>query len=561
MNNYFFFDGDKDKNNYKSLAFVTYINGHKIKKRIGEKLPPDHFNQNDQVVKRSFSDHKRINQKLKKISRLYEELISQKGIHNISNKEITDIIRSVRSNITFQEIQDKENFLTTWIEYYQNNKANSESSVESYLYVRKSIEKFELYKGINITFDYLSKNNEDFREEYMRFLKTKINNDKIKKLKNTAGGVRNKFEKINTVINYYNRKYGVNIPRLKINVNDDNIAASKMVIHLDKNELSILYGLLLEDKLDLLEIEKRHVANFLFRSFTSLRFSEMKQLTKENFAGKYLKFISFKTKKTVDLPLFDHAKDLAAYVNYKWDKWVTKNEKAVLIRQETYTIRKVISMYINERFIDYYDYDENEKTTYKLGEKISSHSARKSSGTLIYNHTKNIYTASIWMNHQKLTDTVKYLGLTTNDLKSDLNDLIINGQSVFSTPTIRITDQDKIIDNQAIIFGSQTEVDFDLPFSNLGLRILPSTYIMNDIAKNEITLDDRYKIISQSGVYIIFEFLIFVDGGHLFDKYKNESIIELKSGTYFLKVKNFREYNWSFQKKALGKINFLHKRK
>ena len=491
MNNYFYFDGGKDSKNLRPLAFKIYANGKQIKKRIGEKMPEEFFIQAEQRVKKSYPEAKRINDKLQLIEENFLKLIEEVGLQNIGPIHIEEIITAAKNKVQYEALIHQKNSLHYWLLDYMSSNCKSEAAVQAYRYTAQSVELFEKYNKITITFDWLEKNVVTFRNKFIKFLQDDITIDGYKKKVNKAGSIINKQEKLNTVINYYNKVNRANIQRLKISQKDTRVA-QKDIVALDKNEMTILYNLLFDGKLDIKENHRREVANFLLRGMTSMRYSEMKQLTLRHFEGETLTYIANKTGKIINVPLFPQAKRLAAYLGYEWKQWKNDNQKNALMQKETKVMREVCDRYLNYRELQTYDFDKKETTVYTLASAISSHSGRKSYASMIYSHTKDIFVTSKLLHHYSVEDTVRYLGLNQNNLRDKLVGLRIGG-------VMAIENNLSISNDNANYFTKEIGGDpvVILPYSNISLSLISVVMdLPNKKLVNEIMLDDKYKLIS-----------------------------------------------------------------
>ncbi|MCH7396580.1 tyrosine-type recombinase/integrase [Belliella sp. DSM 107340] len=488
MNNHYFLDGHKDNNNLKAIAFITYVKGKLIKKRIGEKVDESLFNQASQVILKKHPESDRINKKLKLIEDEYYKLL--KINPEPTSDDIGELIKSIKENKKIQYIKVESDSLVYWVYKYRDEKCKSESAIEAYEYTGKSIEDYEAYNKYKVTVDYIEHNADNFRNNFVDFLKTELTiNGKVKKI-NRAGTVVNKIEKINAVINWYNTVNKTNINRLKVNLNKDNKADDREISHLDINELNILYTYYINDKLTEKPTYLNALGKFLLRSFTGLRISELANLHSKSFEGDKLTFYSTKTKKKVEIPLFEQAKVIASKLNYEFYSFKDKKDKTAKTSFESTVVRYYINKFINDRDITEYNYDTNQLSVFKLSEKISSHSARKTFGTLIYNHTNNIYIASKFLHHSSIEDTVRYLGLNIDNLLDYVVDLKIGGESV-----IKNIETDNSIKDFTLY--NLDDTDIVLSYSNLIIELTGMYNEFNTKGKEEIKvleLDNKYKI-------------------------------------------------------------------
>ncbi|SIS88806.1 tyrosine-type recombinase/integrase [Belliella pelovolcani] len=490
MNNHFFFDGHKDNKDERPLAFMAYINGKLIKKRIGEKLKEQFFNQESQTVIKKYPEAQRLNDKLKKIEQEYYNLL--KINPEPTAEDIGIMIKSIKAGKAVEYKKIENDTLLYWLYKYRDEKTNSESAFEAYQYTGKSVEDYEAYYKYKLTLDYIEHNNDKFRNDFVDFLKTDITINKKVKKANRAGTVVNKLEKINAVINYYNSINKKNIDRLKVNINNDNKADDREVSNLDINELDILYNYYINDKYKEKETYLNALGQFLLRCFTGLRFSELANLHSKSFESDNLVFYSSKTKKKIEIPLFIQAKNIAKKLNYKFPKFKTKQDKTIKTSFESTVIRYFINKYINDREITEYNYDSNELTVFKLSEKISSHSARKTFGTMIYNHTGNIYIASKFLHHSSIEDTVRYLGVNTNNLFDAVVDLKIGGESVINQIENK-TDSNELF----TIYNIDELKNIELIYSNISISLSGIYNTFNKDNKQQILnlkLDNKYHL-------------------------------------------------------------------
>lgn len=530
MNNHFFFDGRKDNNNERPLAFCAYVNGKLIKKRIGEKIKDEFFNQESQVVLKKYPEALRLNEKLKKIEDEYYKLL--KINPEPSSDNIGELIKSIKLNKKIQYKKVESDSLVYWIYKYKDEKTNSESAIEAYNYTGKSIEDFEVYNNYQVTLNYIEHNSDKFRNDFVDFLKSELTiNGKIKKI-NKAGTVVNKIEKINTVINWYNAVTKNNINRLKVNNNKDNKADDRQISHLDKNELTILYNHYINDRIKEKKTYKDALGKFLFRCFTGLRISELANLHSNSFETDTLTLYSFKTKKKIEIPLFQPAKVIAKKLNNQFYKFSNKKDKTAKTSFESSVIRYIVNKYLNDREITEYNFDTNELSVFKLSEKISSHSARKTFGTLIYNHTGNIYVASKFLHHTSIEDTVRYLGLNIENLKDYVVDLKIGGE-----PVIKIVEPE-INKNIFILFDIDDYI-INLMYSNIIIKFTGMFTTINTKSKEEIKilqLDEKYRV--EGSIYNI-DAITFVFNTDVVLRDEKKVIRTIGKGIYSIKEKGF----------------------
>jgi integrase len=542
MKNFFQFDGPKDNRNFQALAFCPYVNGQLRKKRIGIKLLPSDFNRDTQRVVRSHPDHKKINERLSKIESEFEKLKKITGDESITNHDLALLIRAVKSNKTVNDLKLDSDLLIFWMNKYREERTRTIDSSEIYKYVIKSLLLYQEYKGEEISFGYLAKNSEAFRDDFVKFLKTTLVINGKKKRENKPGSVVNKIEKINTVINWYNRINSLNISRLKSNINNDNQRDDSDISHLDANEFHILFELWKTDQLGLEKNEWIIFGRFLFRCITGLRIGEQTNHNlRRNDFQKSITFFSSKTKKNHTLPLFKQAKEIGELIDFNWYDFHNYLDKKAKTFKENNLVRSVVGKYLNDRKISFYSYQKKELKTFGLHEKISSHSARKTFGTLIYKHTNNVFVTAKFLNHSDLKHTIVYLGISLDDLTSYVKDLKIGGESVMN--------QDQVKENRnpvkafGILLDKIIHKDkfIALEFSNIILSFKTFRNLgSNKDRVQKHKLDNKYLL--KGDIFIKKEEnLLFLINVEVIDQDSNLSVKRIEKGLFEILLKGLKK--------------------
>lgn len=176
--------------------------------------------------------------------------------------------------------------------------------------------------------------------------------------------------------------------------------------HLTPEELEQLENLDLRGRRTL----RRTLDMFLFSCYTGLRFSDIVNITKENFHyiddKLWLIYSSVKTDVNVRLPLFllFEGKSLPIYERYKHNSWTLFNMSVSSNSNVNKQIRRICEMA-------------------NIDKKVSFHTARHTNATLLLYNGANITTVQKLLGHKSVRTTEIYSNIMDMTVVRDLSNL------------------------------------------------------------------------------------------------------------------------------------------
>lgn len=357
----------------KSLILLqAYYKRKRFLFSTDQKINPDHWNielqeaitgykKNEELNKAN----KAINAQLEKIRLKFNDLIidferkktkvDYKFLKNEMEKEFRPEIKSITS--------DFYSFMDNYIEKSKANKAIK--TVNGYTYTYNHIKEFDSGRGVKTNFQNI---NLDWHSDFTQYLKTK---------------------------NHSPNNIGKHIKNVKVFLN----AAKDRLIEVNPETANSQFKVTMEktDKIYLTENELLELVNndfskiprletvrdlFIIAAYTSLRYSDFTELKQANILinqnGQYIKLRQKKTGDNVEIPLHPFVDLILKKYNYslpsisnqKFNTYIKEVAKAAKLNREV-IIRETRGSLTSDK-------------VYKVSDKISSHTGRRSGATNMY---------------------------------------------------------------------------------------------------------------------------------------------------------------------------------
>lgn len=382
-----------NKNGFFPIDLIYQINGRRKYYRTNEKLPQGNWNQKQaEAVYLEKREAKKLETSKKIATVDYDLRPSAKEVvninHNLSSfkKQISDIekqfelqkvLYSVDSVVQILKESIKPTTKTTaptnqvfdFIDkYIEDNKASREpGSLSVYKSLKNHLQGFQIKKKRIVTFDSIDYS---FFLEFQNYL---IN----ARSKRTPTGLGNvtiakQLSTLKTFLNYA-RIHGIDVSN---RYKDFKIKKEELeVIALTNTEFEMLYNFDLSDNKRLSQV--RDV--FCFSCVTSLRYSDLASLKRENIKDDEIRITVNKTKQLLTIPLNNYSQSiLDKYVTMQRPLPVISNPKTSLYIKELCKLAGIDEPVQIVRFKG----AKREETTYPKHELLSCHSARRTFASL-----------------------------------------------------------------------------------------------------------------------------------------------------------------------------------
>lgn len=384
----------------KTSIFVRYTHNEKsILISTSEKIAPEFWDANRQVVRRSFRGSSSINQKLK---------AKQTEIDNLSRTEELrgnePTVEHIREILKMSESakQAKKKTLLELYDYFvnsrQRNKDLTKTSADHYRKTRMHLANFEKYWGKTLTLDRID---QKFYKEFVGYLYSEVGH-----ATNTVG---NNIKYFKVFMNYITDE-GLNTNLAYQKFKKPQADTNENIIYLTKEELDTLV------ELDLSENQKLERVRDLFvlGCTTGLRFSDYSKIKPSNIKGSYLHINTQKTTTFIKIPLNPYSKAILD----KYDNQIPKisNQKLNDYLKE---LGEHAGFDETVEQIQHYG-SEKVKTTHKKYELLSSHDARR---TFIIQSLERGMRPEVVMRitgHKKLKTLQKYIKITDGIVEREM---------------------------------------------------------------------------------------------------------------------------------------------
>lgn len=335
-----------------------------LKYYINESIEPKFWNiKEGRAFKRSsFPQHPEFNTRLQNIENDVLNIIRRLQNDNIELTEAT-IRAEIDKLLNKEPIKEhtKQMELIEFIDYFITNCNRSEGTKKSYRIVERDLKEFQKKKKRVLTFN---KIDIDFHSEIIAFYRGKGKNY----APNTIG---TRIKIIKTFMSEsYERNLHTNLDFKKKSFSKPNEETT--AIYLNTNELTAIY------KLDL--SKDKYLDNvrdwFLIGAYTGLRFSDLKNLTKDNIQNSNIEIRTQKTDTIVTIPLSNIVKEIFEKHNYELPQLISSQKFNDYIK-EVAQRAKIDELILVEETKGTLNTRRQEKK-YNL---ISAHTARRSFAT------------------------------------------------------------------------------------------------------------------------------------------------------------------------------------
>lgn len=280
--------------------------------------------------------------------------------------EITRSIRAKKFNAGFSLIADaiKKNFERRETDFYTifdeylslKNPEVTKQTVGKYKRVKAFLQEYEKYSNDKLNFEKISPL---FFSKFYNFLIVKKD-----LLNNTANKVISLFKSfiIWANINGYTDNQSYKSFKGKSETNE--------VIYLTEDELMSLYNINLKEN----ERLERVRDLFVFQCFTGVRYSDLKNITREDIAAGSWKIRTQKTRQQIEIPLNSYAISiLSKYIDYPEALPIISNQKMNKYLKELCELAEINSVVKTVK----YQGTERIETIYKKYEVVGTHTARR----------------------------------------------------------------------------------------------------------------------------------------------------------------------------------------
>jgi len=385
------------------LLYVSFSNT-RISVSVKESIHPKKWNDNTQRVKSSYTGAISINNRLDKIEEQVKELF--RSVFAMVNPNSDEVKSKVQEIISPEKIKKVEGFYE-FAESYLRTTQKEHSTLKNYRGTLNHLKGFEKAKGIKkpLTFDSFTL---DFYNDFYEYL------EKDHNLSINTIGTRIKNLKV-LLSESYERGLHENLTfkskRFKV------VQETSDSIYLNESELEKIYNLDLSgnNRLD-------HVRDlFLIGCWTGLRFSDLKQVTKEKITDGMLKIRSIKTGEFVVIPLHNTVIEILEKYSWNLPKPISNQRFNSYLKEvaELSGIVDLVSKDITKAGL-------RVSTTYKKFELVVSHSARRSFATNMF--LKNVPTMTIQAitGHKSESSFMKYIKVSKEQHAEKLKQIFQN---------------------------------------------------------------------------------------------------------------------------------------
>lgn len=361
---------DNQSNIYFRLSYGAFeiVDGKKryrpLDYYITETIDPKHWDAKEgrAYKRKTYPQHPEFNTRLDYIENEVNNIVRRLQNDNIELTEAT--IRAEIDKLLNKEPikeQAKQMELMEFIDYFITNCNRSEGTKKSYRIVERDLKEFQKKKKGVLTFN---KIDIDFHSEIIAFYKGKGKNY----APNTIG---TRIKIIKTFMSEaYERSLHTNLDFKKKSFSKPNEETT--AIYLNTNELTAIYNLDLS--------KDKYLDNvrdwFLIGAYTGLRFSDLKNLTKDNIQSSNIEIRTQKTDTIVTIPLSSIVKEIFEKHNYELPQLISSQKFNDYIK-EVAKRAKIDELILVEETKGTLSTRRQEKK-YNL---ISAHTARRSFAT------------------------------------------------------------------------------------------------------------------------------------------------------------------------------------
>ena len=370
------------------LLSITY-DGRRLQTTINEKVNEKNWNKNKQRVKGSCSDAFNINSYLDKVEKTAKDIYYKFKMDGFSptkkqfKEKLFEKLNGVNSTLTFYD------FVEDFIKRSENTK--KPTTIKDYLYTINCLKIFEKKNKRRIDWDTLDM---QFYDEYTDYQFNVQGNSK-----NLLG---KRIKIIKTFLNDATLR-GINkhlmFKGFKVTKTESDD------IYLNEDEIKKMY------KLNLTENKRLERVRDLFvvGCRTGLRFSDLVNIRKENISENGIKYKVKKTERILNTVIIEETKKILQKYNYELPR-ISKTNLNKYIKE----VGELAG--INEVSIkDTYRAGKEVSIRMRKNERISSHTARRSFATNMYNRGYAIYYLMQITGHKKESDFLNYIKVTNEE--------------------------------------------------------------------------------------------------------------------------------------------------
>tara|TARA_R110000850_G_scaffold221286_2_gene347101 strand:+ start:557 stop:1849 length:1293 start_codon:yes stop_codon:yes gene_type:complete len=403
-----------------NLRFKLVETGKFKVKGIGISCSLKDWNQDDQQVRRSHPQYKKYNSQLEFITIELEKIEKER---NVTDTDISTIVEASIKGLTVQELEDKGNLLTGMLngiyEVRLDNKAYAQNSVNKFLQLKSTIERFEAKAGYQITANSLNKSTLSIQNDLVSYYRSMDVKDSSIKAYLTA---------LNTAIRYYTKLTGNQVKTFS-KIDSKWEKTEKQIVALNTPELQKLYEFTFNpignSDIKTTRFELKNLKLFLFRCFSGMRISDMnkKNINPNSLTATSTTFTYFQDKGVKSTTVFCIASylfDIATSLDWDFPEYTTDDSLRGYGRRETAAVRKHLSYLLKDNQRQIQHITEKGYVYTNLSDEVSTHTARKTFAHLLYSLTNNIMLVMKQLGHTKIEITMKYLDF---DINSDSMDL------------------------------------------------------------------------------------------------------------------------------------------
>lgn len=356
-----FYLKDKTPKDKETLIYMFFsYEGKRLKYSTGDKIAPQDWNDNKQIVKPATEGSLEINNYLSSlrsfIIKSYREYKAESGTPT------TSFLRTALDENFKQKDIEEVTFFDVYDKFVENSKLKVKPrTIQKYLTLKKHLLEFQKYSKQKITFD---KIDIYFYENLLNYYLNEKGS-----LNNTVGKYISTFK---TFLNWATeRDFNSKTDYLKFKAHKEDAD----IVYLEEQELMKLHQLDLSNKPRLENVRDA----FCIGCFTGLRFSDIKNLRMKDIRNNKITINTFKTRETLQIPLNKFAKSIIdKYKDEPNFLHIISNQKMNVYLKELCQLAE-----INQpiTLTKYRGTERVEKTQPKF-EFISTHTARRTFVTL-----------------------------------------------------------------------------------------------------------------------------------------------------------------------------------
>ncbi|WP_339702288.1 hypothetical protein [Algoriphagus aquimarinus] len=382
------------------------------------------WNQQDQQVRRSHSQYKKLNEQLEFITKQIQGIEKER---NVSVSDIDRIVEASIKGISVQELENDSQQLTSMVKMMQDHV--KDNPVYSPHYKRKfdstlsNLQKIEEQLKYRINANNLNKSSITIQTEIVNYFRKNGRKD------STA---RNFLTVLNACINHYNDHTNNEIKTFTKKSTKWS-KEKKAIIFLNDLELKTLYNFVFIPDPSLVkkptQVELKKLKYFLFRCFCGMRVSDMnmKNVNPERLKRDSKTFTYFQDKGTKEATVYcinEYLYTIATSLEWDFPTFSTNSALTNFGIKESVAVRKYLKQLFLGKLRKVKHYTETGYVTANLVDEITSHTARKTFAHMLYRlSNNNLLLVMHQLGHTKLEITQNYLGIDLNEEETDFKNV------------------------------------------------------------------------------------------------------------------------------------------